>query len=82
MAPHARIGLVLWTSPESERPFDEKELAERLEADFIAFSLVDCVVAALSDEKPIHDKPKRQRSIRRSRSATSIPSKAEPVTET
>ncbi|MBR2686254.1 MAG: AI-2E family transporter [Aquamicrobium sp.] len=81
LAPHVRIGLVLWTSPGSEQPFDEKDLADRLEADFIAFSLVDCVVAALSDEKPRQDKPKRQRSIRRSRSATSVPSKAEPVTE-
>lgn len=81
LAPQSRIGLVLWTSPGSEPPFDQKQLAEQLEADFVAFSLVDCVVAALSDEKPRHVKPKRQRSIRRSRAASSARKKAVAATE-
>ncbi len=81
LAPHARIGLVLWTSPGSERPLDEKQLAEQLEADFVAFSLVDCVVSALSEEKPRYSKPKRLRSIRRSRSATSGRKKVAAATE-
>lgn len=81
LAPQSRIGLVLWTSPGSEPPFDQKQLSEQLEADFVAFSLVDCVVAALSDEKPRHVKPKRQRSIRRSRAASSARKKAVAATE-
>lgn len=81
LAPQSRIGLVLWTSPGSEPPFDQKQLSEQLEADFVAFSLVDCVVVALSDEKPRHVKPKRQRSIRRSRAASSARKKAVAATE-
>ncbi len=81
LAPHSRIGLVLWTSPGSEKPFDENQLAERLEADFIAFSLADCVVGALSDDKPRDVKPKKHKSIRRSRPATSARRKAETETD-
>ncbi|CAM5484315.1 hypothetical protein MAUB1S_08121 [Mycolicibacterium aubagnense] len=81
LAPQSRIGLVLWTPPGSERTLDANQLAEQLEADFVAFSLVDCVVAALSEEKPRHVKPKRQRSIRRSRSAASARKKAAAKTE-
>lgn len=51
-------GLILWTSPGSERPFDENQLAERLEADFIAFSLAHCVVGALSEDKLRDVEPK------------------------
>jgi hypothetical protein len=58
VAPDARVGPILWTSPGSERPFDENQLAERLEADFIAFSLADCVVGALSEDKLRDVEPK------------------------
>lgn len=80
LAPHSRIGLVLFTAPASERPFDENQLAERLEADFVALSLADCVLGALSDAKPRDVKPKRPKSIRRSRPATSERTKAATVT--
>ncbi len=82
LAPQSRIGLVLFTSPGSEQQFDEKQLAERLEADFIAFNLADVVVGALSDDKPRDVKPKRQRSIRRSRPAKSAREKAASALET
>lgn len=76
MAPQSRIGIALWTAPDSELPYDPAELEEQLEADFVAFSLVNCVVSALSDEQPRLVKAKRQRAVRR---RTAKPARKQPA---
>ena len=68
LAPRSRIGIVFWHDPHDVPMADATELAEQLEADFVAFNVVDCVTGALSNEGPRGVKPPKQRSMRRPRS--------------
>jgi predicted PurR-regulated permease PerM len=68
LAPRSRIGIALWLDPPQDQPggamSDAVNLAEQLEADFVAHTVVDCVIGALSDEEPRELTLKRQRTRR------------------
>ncbi len=68
LAPRSRIGIALWHDPHDEPTQDAAALTDELEADFVAFDVVDCVTGALSNEGLRGVKPPKQRSMRRPRS--------------
>lgn len=67
LAPRARIGIALWHDPHDKPREDAAALAEQLEADFVAFNVVDCVTGALSNEERRQVKKRKQRNLRRPR---------------
>ncbi|TPN06763.1 AI-2E family transporter [Mesorhizobium sp. B2-1-3] len=67
LAPRARIGIALWHDTHDKPRADAAGLAEQLEADFVAFNVVDCVTGALSNEEPRQVKKRKQRNLRRPR---------------
>ncbi|WP_411971156.1 AI-2E family transporter [Mesorhizobium sp. BR1-1-9] len=67
LAPRARIGIALWHDTHDKPREDAAGLAEQLEADFVAFNVVDCVTGALSNEEPRQVKKRKQRNLRRPR---------------
>ncbi|WP_411970961.1 AI-2E family transporter [Mesorhizobium sp. BR1-1-2] len=67
LAPRARIGIALWHDSHDKPREDAASLAEQLEADFVAFNVVDCVTGALSNEEPRQVKKRKQRNLRRPR---------------
>ncbi|TPN50121.1 AI-2E family transporter [Mesorhizobium sp. B1-1-4] len=67
LVPRARIGIALWHDTHDKPRQDAAGLAEQLEADFVAFNVVDCVTGALSNEEPRQVKKRKQRNLRRPR---------------
>ncbi|TPK30714.1 AI-2E family transporter [Mesorhizobium sp. B2-5-3] len=72
LAPHARIGIALWHDTHDKPREDAAGLAEQLEADFVAFNVVDCVTGALSNEEPRQVKKRKQRNLRRPRARQGV----------
>jgi predicted PurR-regulated permease PerM len=65
LAPRSRIGIAFWHDPDVEPRQNATELAEQLEADFVAYDVVDCVTGALSSEPQREVKQRRKRPQRR-----------------
>ncbi|TPL05940.1 AI-2E family transporter [Mesorhizobium sp. B2-4-11] len=72
LAPRARIGIALWHDTHDKPREDAAGLAEQLEADFVAFNVVDCVTGALSNEEPRQVKKRKQRNLRRPRARQGV----------
>ncbi|TPJ58050.1 AI-2E family transporter [Mesorhizobium sp. B2-6-1] len=72
LAPRARIGIALWHDTHDKPREDTAGLAEQLEADFVAFNVVDCVTGALSNEEPRQVKKRKQRNLRRPRARQGV----------
>ncbi|TPL47157.1 AI-2E family transporter [Mesorhizobium sp. B2-2-4] len=72
LAPCARIGIALWHDTHDKPREDTAGLAEQLEADFVAFNVVDCVTGALSNEEPRQVKKRKQRNLRRPRARQGV----------
>ncbi|TPL35342.1 AI-2E family transporter [Mesorhizobium sp. B2-4-1] len=72
LAPRARIGIALWHDTHDKPRENAAGLAEQLEADFVAFNVVDCVTGALSNEEPRQVKKRKQRNLRRPRARQGV----------
>ncbi|MER9071717.1 AI-2E family transporter [Mesorhizobium sp. M0904] len=63
--PRLRVGVVLWSEPESDNQEADARLANEINADFVAHGMVGAVIGALSSAPPVALKATAKRRMRR-----------------
>lgn len=63
--PRLRVGIVLWSEPDSDNQEADARLANEINADFVAHGMVGAVIGALSSAPPVALKATAKRRMRR-----------------
>ncbi|MER8726039.1 AI-2E family transporter [Mesorhizobium sp. M1027] len=63
--PRLRVGIVLWSEPDSDNQEADARLANEINADFVAHGMVGAVLGALSSAPPVALKATAKRRMRR-----------------
>lgn len=63
--PRLRVGVVLWSEPDSDNQEADARLANEINADFLAHGMVGAVIGALSSAPPVALKATAKRRMRR-----------------
>lgn len=63
--PRLRVGVVLWSEPDSDNQEADARLANEINADFVAHGMVGAVIGALSSAPPVALKTTARRRMRR-----------------
>ncbi|MER8479558.1 AI-2E family transporter [Mesorhizobium sp. M1163] len=63
--PRLRVGIVLWSEPDSDNQEAAAKLANEINADFVAHGMVGAVLGALSSNPPVALKTTAKRRMRR-----------------
>ncbi|MER8954957.1 AI-2E family transporter [Mesorhizobium sp. M0833] len=63
--PRLRVGVVLWSEPDSDNQEADARLANEINADFVAHGMVGAVIGALSSAPPVALKATAKRGMRR-----------------